>query len=79
MTRSRVRFSPPAHLFLKIDIKNIKYLIMKKEVLVKMQCSDCKNINYYTSRNKKTIKEKLELKKHCSKCKKHTLHKEMKK
>ncbi len=51
---------------------------MTRENLVKMKCEVCKNINYFTSRNKKTIKEKLELKKHCPKCRKHTLHKEMK-
>ena len=28
--------------------------------------------------NKKKLKEKMEMKKHCPKCKKHTLHKEMK-
>lgn len=52
---------------------------MKKDVLAKMQCTDCKNINYYTRKNRKINKEKLELKKHCSKCRKHTVHKEMKK
>lgn len=52
---------------------------MKKDVLAKMQCDVCKSINYCTRKNKKTIKTKLELKKHCSKCKKHTIHKEMKK
>ena len=52
---------------------------MKKEVLAKLQCDVCKDINYYTRRNKKTVKEKLEFKKHCKKCKKHTLHKETKK
>ena len=51
---------------------------MARETLVKMRCTECKNINYFTSRNKKKIKEKLELKKHCPKCKKHTLHKEIK-
>ena len=49
-----------------------------KENLVKLRCSECKNINYYTSRNKKKIKEKLELNKFCNHCRKHTEHKEMK-
>lgn len=52
---------------------------MANENLVKMKCSECKRINYYTSRNKKKIKEKLGLKKHCNFCKKHTVHNEMKK
>jgi len=49
-----------------------------KENMVKLRCSECKEINYYTSRNKKKIKEKLEINKFCNKCRKHTLHKEMK-
>ena len=52
---------------------------MKKEVLAKMQCTVCKNINYYTHRNKKKVSAKLALNKYCSKCQKHTAHKEMKK
>ncbi len=48
-----------------------------KENLVKLRCVECKNINYYTNRNKKKIKEKLELKKFCKFCRKHTTHKEM--
>jgi len=52
---------------------------MARENLVKMKCSECKRINYYSSRNKKKIKEKLELNKYCKFCKKHALHKEMKK
>ena len=51
---------------------------MSRENLAKMKCLECANINYFTTRNKKKIKEKLEMKKHCPKCKKHTLHKEMK-
>ncbi len=51
---------------------------MTRENLVKMACENCKQINYYTTRNKKKLKEKLQMKKHCPKCKKHTLHKEIK-
>ena len=51
---------------------------MARENLVKLKCADCKNITYYTKRNKKKIKEKLELKKFCNFCRKHTVHKEMK-
>ncbi|MFO7807415.1 MAG: 50S ribosomal protein L33 [Candidatus Moraniibacteriota bacterium] len=52
---------------------------MSQDNLIKMQCKECKNINYYSFKNKKKIQEKLELKKHCPKCKKHTLHTEKKK
>jgi large subunit ribosomal protein L33 len=52
----------------------------KKLKLVKLQCSQCKNINYYTRKSKKfaSTGKKLELKKYCKHCKKHTLHKEIK-
>ena len=51
---------------------------MTRENLAKLRCDECKSINYYTTRNKKKLKEKLAMKKLCPKCKKHTLHKEMK-
>jgi len=46
--------------------------------LAKLECSVCHNINYYTRRNKKLHKARLQLKKHCKFCRKHTLHKETK-
>ena len=52
---------------------------MPQDNLIKLQCSECKRINYYSRKNKKTTQKKLELKKYCKWCKKHTLHKEMKK
>ena len=44
-----------------------------------MQCAGCKKINFHTRRNKKTVEKKLELKKNCPWCRKHTTHKEGKK
>jgi len=52
---------------------------MKKDYMVKMACENCKRINYFTRRNKKTIEKKLEFKKFCKWCRKNTLHKEAKK
>ena len=52
---------------------------MKKEHIVKLQCTECKRINYYTRRNKKAVERKLEFKRYCPWCKKHTVHKEGKK
>ncbi len=51
---------------------------MSQENLIKLECTVCKRTNYYSQKNKKTIKERLELKKFCKHCKKHTLHKETK-
>lgn len=52
---------------------------MAQENLIKLQCTVCKRINYYTNKNKKSTPEALELKKFCKWERKHTLHKEMKK
>ncbi len=46
--------------------------------IITMVCSECKRKNYMTTKNKKKQTEKLELKKYCKFCKKHTLHKEIK-
>ena len=51
----------------------------KKRRLIKMQCQTCKRINYYTYKNPISTEKKLEFKKFCRFCKKHTSHKESKK
>ncbi|MFA6271885.1 MAG: 50S ribosomal protein L33 [Patescibacteria group bacterium] len=51
---------------------------MSQDNLIKMECTECKRINYHSKKNKKTLKERLEIKKHCKWCKKHTVHKETK-
>jgi large subunit ribosomal protein L33 len=53
----------------------------KKKPFLKIQCKECKEINYFTQKPKAMESEgiKLELKKFCKRCKKHTLHKEGKK
>lgn len=45
---------------------------------VTIACSECKNRNYITSKNKKNNPDRLEIKKYCSTCKTHTSHKETK-
>jgi large subunit ribosomal protein L33 len=49
------------------------------EHVIKLRCEACKRINYYSRKNKKKVERKLELKKYCKWCKKHTKHKESKK
>ena len=41
-----------------------------------LACSECKRRNYATEKNKKKHKGRLELKKFCPWCHKHTVHKE---
>lgn len=45
---------------------------------VVLTCSECLSRNYVTTKNKKTNTQRLEVKKYCPKCGKHTLHKETK-
>ncbi len=51
----------------------------KKKPIIKLCCGVCKRVNYFTTKPKIMVEEKLELKKFCKWCKKHTPHKEGKK
>ena len=51
----------------------------KKKPYVKMKCEGCKRVNYFTNKSKALAEDKLELKKFCKWCRKHTPHKEAKK
>lgn len=46
--------------------------------LIKLKCSSCKRINYYTRKNVKKVEKKLDISKFCSWCRKHSKHKESK-
>ncbi|MFA5867947.1 MAG: 50S ribosomal protein L33 [Actinomycetota bacterium] len=45
-------------------------------VTVTMACTECKRRNYTSTKNKNNDADRIELKKYCPWCKKHTLHKE---
>ncbi|MEP0815111.1 MAG: 50S ribosomal protein L33 [bacterium] len=49
-----------------------------KRMMVVLACGDCGSRNYYSERNRVNTPAKLELKKYCRPCRKHTLHKESK-
>ena len=48
---------------------------MPREI-VTLQCTDCKDKNYSTTKNKKKQTGRVEYKKFCRHCGKHTTHKE---
>ena len=52
------------------------YEIDEREI--KFECTECKNRNYDSFKNKRNDPDRLELKKYCPVCKKHTVHKESK-
>ncbi|MBQ7189328.1 MAG: 50S ribosomal protein L33 [Kiritimatiellae bacterium] len=43
-----------------------------------LACTECKRKNYTTTRNKKTMTERVELKKYCPHDRRHTVHREVK-
>lgn len=45
-------------------------------VIVTLACTECKERNYTTTKNKKNDPNRLELKKYCPTCRRHTLHRE---
>ena len=51
---------------------------MGNRVIITLECRECKNRNYSTTKNKRTKPDKLEMKKYCRFCRSHTLHKETK-
>jgi large subunit ribosomal protein L33 len=46
-------------------------------IIIALACQDCKRRNYSTTKDKKK-QARLEIKKYCRFCRKHTLHKEVK-
>ncbi|MDR2104325.1 MAG: 50S ribosomal protein L33 [Deferribacteraceae bacterium] len=47
-------------------------------VIITLACTECKRRNYTTTKNKKTLTKRLELKKYCPFERKRTLHRESK-
>lgn len=50
----------------------------KMRVKITMACTECKQRNYDTVKNKKNDPDRLEMNKYCRFCRKHTLHRETK-
>ncbi len=43
---------------------------------INLACTECKDRNYITKKNKRNNPDRLELKKFCPKCQRHTAHRE---
>jgi large subunit ribosomal protein L33 len=46
--------------------------------IITLACTVCKRRNYTTTKNKRKHPDRVEVKKHCPFCRKHTPHKETK-
>ncbi|MEK7213025.1 MAG: 50S ribosomal protein L33, partial [Patescibacteria group bacterium] len=38
---------------------------MSQENMIKLECVECKTVNYFSTKNKKTLKNRLEMGKYC--------------
>lgn len=47
-------------------------------IKITLRCSECKQRNYNTNKNKKNTPDRLEMNKFCPFCRKHTVHNETK-
>jgi len=43
---------------------------------ITLACSDCKRRNYVTEKNRVNDRDRLEMKKYCRWCRRHTVHRE---
>ena len=62
----------------KAKIISVKREVPLMRVKITLACTECKQRNYNTMKNKKNDPDRLEMNKYCRFCKKHTLHKETK-
>jgi large subunit ribosomal protein L33 len=46
--------------------------------VIHLACTECKDRSYSTTKNKKNDPNRIELKKYCPRCRRHTLHREAK-
>lgn len=45
-------------------------------VIITLACTECKQRNYTTTKNKRNNPDRIEMKKHCKFCNDHTSHRE---
>ena len=48
----------------------------ERRVTITLACSQCKERNYTTEKNRDNDKDRLEFNKYCPRCRKHTTHRE---
>ena len=76
--RGRYNAASAATKFMETSAPNKSGGAEKMRVKITLACSECKQRNYDTKKNKKNDPDRLEMNKYCRFCRKHTLHKETK-
>ena len=59
-----------------VQMKTLEVEVVR--VKITLACTECKQRNYNKEKNKKNNPDRLEMKKYCRFCKKHTVHRETK-
>jgi large subunit ribosomal protein L33 len=54
----------------------IKMAKKENRIVVTLSCTECKERNYTTEKNRKNDSGRLSLEKYCPRCRKHTTHRE---
>ena len=49
----------------------------ESRVIIDLACTECKERNYTTTKNKKNQPDRLELSKYCPRCRSHKVHREV--
>lgn len=75
-TMCKLDFSVGRGLFLCLILKTMEVEVVRTKIT--LECTECKQRNYDMMKDKKTHPERMETKKYCKFCKRHTLHKETK-
>jgi len=52
--------------------------VVSVRVLMTLECTECKERNYSSTKNKRNHPDRMELRKFCPRCNGHTLHRETK-
>jgi len=60
------------------EAENLIQEVPTMRVKITLACTECKRRNYVSKKNKKNDPDRIEMKKHCRFCNKHTIHKETK-
>jgi large subunit ribosomal protein L33 len=46
-------------------------------IIITLSCTDCRERNYTTEKNRRNDTQRIELRKYCSRCHGHTTHREV--
>jgi large subunit ribosomal protein L33 len=73
---SEVRVLPPLPLHARERQRKLEHMATGVRVGITLACTECKRRNYQTNKSKRNSPDRIELKKYCRWCGRHTPHRE---